>query len=70
MRPIRTLLAISPALAASPAWADHGPGLRTEGMSPIVTALVWAGAAFLVGMAIVAIITVLSRRRRAAPPDG
>jgi hypothetical protein len=39
-------------------------------MSPIVTALVWAGAAFLVGMAIVAIITVLSRRRRAAPPDG
>lgn len=32
-------------------------------MSPIMTALVWAGAAFLVGMAVIGIVTLLSRRR-------
>lgn len=48
--------------AAAAAWADHG-ALRTEGMSPIWAALIWAAAAFLVGMAIVGIVTVLIRRR-------
>ena len=55
--------------AGAPAWADHGLGLRSEGMSPIVAALVWAAAAFFVGMAIVAIVTVLSRRRPTEPRD-
>ena len=54
-------------LAVAPAWADHGVGLRSE-TNPILAALVWAGAAFLVGMAIVAIVTVISRRRRPTPP--
>ena len=55
-------------VAALPAWADHGVGLRSEGMSPIVSALIWAAAAFLVGIAVVAIVTVLSRRRSATRP--
>jgi hypothetical protein len=50
---------LGPAVAA----ADHGAGLRSPGLSPIVTALVWGGAAFLLGMAVIAIVTVLSRRR-------
>jgi hypothetical protein len=50
-------------LAWAPAWADHGGELRSPGASPIVTALVWAGAALALGMAVIAIVTVLSRRR-------
>lgn len=47
----------------SQAWADHGAGLRTSGASPLIEALIWAGVAFAVGMVLVAIITVLARRR-------
>jgi len=56
-------------IAPAAAWADHGVGLREPGMNPVVAALVWAGAAFLVGMAVVAIVTVLSRRRQSQPDD-
>ncbi len=49
--------------AVAPAWADHGGALRTEA-NPVWAAVVWAVAAFLVGMAIVAIVTVLTRRRQ------
>jgi hypothetical protein len=56
---IASLLALAPAIA----WADHGGELRGPGLSPIVTALLWAGAAFAVGVAVVAIVTVLTRRR-------
>lgn len=55
---------------SSLAWADHGGGLRGPTMSPVLTALLWAGAVLLVGMAVVAIVTVLSRRRSAEPHDG
>lgn len=65
--PIAAILTL---LASAPAWADHGNGLRSPGMHPIVTALIWAGAAFLVGLAIVAIVTVISRRRQSQPDDG
>jgi hypothetical protein len=68
---IRTLIgAILTLLAAAPAWADHGAGLRSPGMNPVVAALLWAGAAFVAGMAIVAIFTVLARRRQPPPHDG
>ena len=68
---IAPLIAVMVTLAAAaPAWADHGAGLRYPGMNPIVTALLWAGAAFLVGIAVVAIVTVLSRRRQSQPDDG
>ena len=68
---IPTLLsAILMLIASAPAWADHGAGLRSPGMNPVVSALLWAGAAFLVGMAVVAIVSVLSRRRQSQPDDG
>jgi cation transporter-like permease len=68
---IPTLIgAILTLVASAPAWADHGAGLGSPGMSPVVSALLWAGAAFLVGMAVVAIVTVLSRRRQSQPDDG
>ena len=60
---IATLAAL---VVTAPAWADHPGGLRTEGMNPVVAALLWAATAFLVAMAIVAIVTVLTRRR---PPE-
>jgi drug/metabolite transporter (DMT)-like permease len=58
-------------LAAAPAWADHGigGGGRSAPMSPLLTALLWAGAAFLAGIALVAIVTVLARRRSSEPPE-
>ena len=57
-------------IASAPAWADHGAGLRSPGMNPVVSALLWAGAAFLAGVAVVALVTVLSRRRPSEPHDG
>jgi hypothetical protein len=67
MRPIATtvILVAAPAVA----WADHGAGLAGTGPSPLVTALLWAGATLLAGLAVVAIVTVLSRRRSSPPPD-
>ena len=56
-------------VAAAVAWADHGGGLSSPGLSPAVTALLWAGATFLVGIGVIAIVTVLSRRRSPPPPD-
>lgn len=46
------------------AWADHGAGLRSAPMSPLVEALLWAGLALLVGVVVMAIVSVLSRRRQ------
>ena len=67
---IRPLIAaISASLMATAAWADHEAGLRGPGMSPIATALLWAGAALLAGLAVIAIVTLLSRRRSSPPPD-
>ena len=54
--------------ASAPVWADHG-ALRTEGMNPVWAAVIWAAAAFLVGMAIVGIVSVLARRRPPPPPS-
>ena len=62
-RRVASIAAVVSLVASVAAWADHGAGLRSAGMNPIVAALVWAATAFLVGMAIVAIVTVLARRR-------
>jgi hypothetical protein len=67
MRPIATTVILAAAPAA--AWADHGAGLAGAGPSPLVTALLWAGATLLAGLAVIAIVTVLSRRRSSPPPD-
>jgi quinol-cytochrome oxidoreductase complex cytochrome b subunit len=57
------LVALAALLAVFPAWADHGGALRTEA-NPVWAAIVWAVAAFLVGMAVVGIVSVLIRRRQ------
>jgi len=49
--------------AVARAWADHGGGLRAAPMSPWLQAVLWGGAALAVGLAIVAIVNVLTRRR-------
>ncbi len=46
------------------AWADHGVGLRSAGLSPLVEVLFWAGLAALVGLVAVAIVNALSYPRR------
>ena len=56
-------------LTTGAAWADHGGELRSPGLGPITTALVWAGAVVLLGLAVLAIVTLWSRRRSAPPPD-
>jgi hypothetical protein len=58
-------------LVAAPltAWADHGGGLSRSGPNPIVTALLWAGATLLAGVAVIAVVRLISRRRAPRPPD-
>jgi hypothetical protein len=47
--------------------ADHGAGGGSAaGVGPLAVALMWGGAAFVVGMLIVAVIARLTRR---PPPD-
>jgi drug/metabolite transporter (DMT)-like permease len=58
----RAVAALGAVLGAAPAWADHGVGLRSEGWSPLVTALVFGGLAFAAGMVIVVIVALLTRR--------
>lgn len=48
-------------LVAAVALADHGVGLRTP-RSPLVDALLWGAAVLVLGLAIVAIVSVLTRR--------
>ena len=55
-------------VASASAWADHGGEPSSQGMSPVLTALLWAGATFLAGIAVIAVVTLLSRRR-SPPPD-
>lgn len=54
---IATVLALSPATAR----ADHAVGLRAEGWSPLVTALVFGGLAFVAGLVVVIIVAILTR---------
>jgi hypothetical protein len=62
--PVAPALAHAAALAPAAAWADHPGALRSAPVgNPILEALVWAGAAFLVGVAIVAIVAVLAPKR-------
>lgn len=60
--------ALAAVLSAGPAFADHGAGLRTEGMNPVLAAVLWAAVAFALGMAVVAILTVLSCRGSSSEP--
>ena len=63
-RAIAGLMAVT-ALLATPAWADHPGPFRAEGMSPLMTALLTGGLAFLVALIVVVVVVVLTRK----PPD-
>lgn len=54
-------------LEAAVAWADHGGPLRDAPMSPLASALVFAGLALLVGAVVVVVITLLTRRAGSRP---
>ncbi len=45
------------------AWADHGGGLTAPPMSPWLHAMLWGVGALVIGLAVVAIIGVVTRRR-------
>jgi len=51
------------AFTVARAWADHGGGLRGAPTSPWLQAVLWGVAALVVGLAIVAIVNVVARRR-------
>jgi hypothetical protein len=55
------------ALDTAAAWADHPGAFRSEGWSPITTALVFGGLALLAGMLVVVIVTLLTRRGNGSP---
>lgn len=46
------------------AWADHGDATRAAPSSPLVQALMWAAVVLLLGVAVMAIVSALSRRGR------
>ena len=50
------------ATTATPALADHPGPLRVEGMSPLMTALLTGGLAFVVALVVVVVIMVLTRK--------
>ena len=49
-------------LASAPAGADHGGALRSEGWSPLTSALVFGGLALLAGAVVIIVVAVLTRR--------
>jgi hypothetical protein len=60
---LAALLAVALAsIGVTPAWADHGGGLRAEGWSPLTAALVFGGLALLVGAVVIILVTVFSKR--------
>ena len=58
----RLTAALAVVLAATPAWADHPGGLRSEGWSPLTAALVFGGLALLAGAIVVIVVAILTRR--------
>jgi hypothetical protein len=65
MRRVIAIIALL-ALDAGAAWGDHPGALRSEGWSPLTTALVFGGLALLAGMLVIVIVTLLSRRGNGA----
>jgi hypothetical protein len=57
------LAALASLAAAAPAAADHGGPLRNAPMSPLTTALLFAGLALLVGAVVIVVIRVLTKER-------
>ena len=58
----RVILVLVAILAAvPPAFADHPGPFRVEGMSPLMTALITGGLAFLLALVVVVLVMVLTR---------
>ena len=53
-------------MTVTPAWADHGGALRSEGWSPLTSALVFGGLALLAGAVVIIVVAVLTRRDRSS----
>jgi hypothetical protein len=56
-----TLAIVAVLAAVSPAFADHPGPFRVEGMSPLMTALITGGIAFLLALVVVVLVMVLTR---------
>jgi hypothetical protein len=61
-RVIAPLVALA-VLVAAPAFADHPAPFRVEGMSPLTTALITGGLAFVVALVVVVLVMALTRKR-------
>ena len=51
-------------LAAAPALADHPGPFRTEGLSPLTSALLTGGLAFAVALIVVVVVSLLTRKKQ------
>ena len=56
-----TLVVVAVLAAATPALADHPGPFRVEGLSPLATALLTGGIAFLLALVVVVLVMVLTR---------
>jgi ABC-type Fe3+ transport system permease subunit len=57
---------IAAVMIVPPAWADHGGALRSEGWSPLTSALVFGGLALLAGAVVIIVVAVITRRDRSS----
>jgi ABC-type Fe3+ transport system permease subunit len=55
---------VTAVMTATPVWADHGGALRSEGWSPLTSALVFGGLALLAGAVVIIVVAVITRRDR------
>jgi hypothetical protein len=51
-------------LGAAPALADHPAPFRTEGMSPLTSALLTGALAFVVALIVVVVVMLLTRPKQ------
>jgi ABC-type Fe3+ transport system permease subunit len=59
---VRFATVLAAAVPSSAAWADHGGALRSEGWSPLTSALVFGGLALLAGAVVIVVVAILTRR--------
>jgi ABC-type Fe3+ transport system permease subunit len=58
----RLVAPLAAVLPTSVVWADHPGALRSEGWSPLTSALVFGGLALLAGAVIIIVVAILTRR--------
>ena len=61
-RAARLAATLATMAGAAPAWADHGGGLRSEGWSPLTSALAFGGLALLAGAVVIIVVGIITRR--------